>query len=140
MNTYDVEVTGFETTESVRARNAVNALRRAVEIVRNGDWNCCSVEVCAVNQQDPNDMECAEVQVAFYLDWYNGDGVEGESPDRIEGMTERQASAEARKRAKARWDNVVRVYPSDDDVISFGPSGNDGFATDQYVTVRRERP
>ena len=39
MNTYDVEVTGFETTESVRARNAVNALRRAVEIVRNGDWN-----------------------------------------------------------------------------------------------------
>ena len=81
------------------------------------------------------------MQVAFYLDWYNGDGVEGESPDRIEGMTERQASAEARKRAKARWDNVVRVYPSDDDVISFGPSGgNDGFGTDQYVTVRRERP
>lgn len=139
MNTYDIEIDDCPTTESIRARNAKNALRSAAEVVRKGDWNAESIEFCVVNQVNREDMECGEVQIAFYLDWCNGDGVEGESPDRFEG-TERQAIAEARRQAQSRWDNVGRVHPADDDVISLGPRGKDGYGTDQYVTVRRERP
>jgi hypothetical protein len=43
----------------------------------------------------------------------------------------------ARQEAKRRWDNVGVVRPADDDVISLGPLGEDGYGTDQYVTVRK---
>ena len=72
----------------------------------------------------------------YELDFYNGAGVEGESP-RPAGSVKRIAIKLARQESKRRWDNVGVVRPADDDVISLGPLGEDGYGTDQYVTVRK---
>lgn len=73
----------------------------------------------------------------YEIDTYNGAGTQGE-PRRDAGTNKRAAIQIARRLAKDKWDNVGVVRPSDDDVISFGPLGRDGYGTDQYVTVRRK--
>ena len=72
----------------------------------------------------------------YELDVYNGEGVEGEAR-RDAGTVKRVAIKQARALANRKWQNVGVVNPSDDDVISFGPLGTDGYGADQYVTVRR---
>jgi hypothetical protein len=74
----------------------------------------------------------------YELDIYNGAGVEA-TPCQDAGTVKRVAIRAARQLAQRNWDHVGIVTPADDDVISFGPLGDDGYGTDQYVTVRRVR-
>jgi hypothetical protein len=72
------------------------------------------------------------------LDIYNA-GCEPTAPEIIECRSTREGIAMAKKRAARvlsdynhEGEKIVRVYPADDDIVSFGYPG-----ADDYVTLRR---
>lgn len=71
----------------------------------------------------------------YVIDIYAGHGVEA-GPDIEFVGRRREAIAATKREAKRRWNGIVQVRPADDDIISFGPAGADGYGTDQYATLR----
>lgn len=69
----------------------------------------------------------------FELDIYLGSGVEPEPKETIEVRSTREGISACRQSARRIWGRVVRWYPEDDGVVSFGPPDDH----DGYVTLRR---